>query len=288
MTEATDGYTEDQLKNMLKQLANDLRVAQEEAKTASKSNAELQQKERERAEYIQKLETNVNQVKEEKKQVYGEILEKDITPYFTKMKQAANDQKLVTAIEQMEQTLKTGHENAFMEPEQQNTLRFVSAVASADAIRSSDLERLLTSEQEWGVKYESLQKQKEELETANAAKQKEYEEANSLKEQMVNDLKAELEKLKGSINNTEGHFSNKAAVEEENKPMETEPAAPAPSTETTAAAAPVVAATASGSSTSNGIDSIFDFRRPALFSFEPRSDWRTSYPDPGNGHMNKN
>jgi hypothetical protein len=276
MAEAQEGYNEEQLKNMLKRLADDLRVAQEEARIASKTNAELQAKEQERVKYIEKLESDMEQVKNEKKRVYSDIIDKDIKPYLTKMKQAG-DSNVVTAVEHMENTLRAGHENAFMNPDEQNTLRFVSAIASADAIRSSELAGLLTSEQEWGTKYEALLKQNQEIKTSMEEQLRQQEAANALKDKMVQDLKEELDKLKKSVNNRDGHFSDTAVVEEENSNSMV------PLTKSTTAVVGSVA-----SSGAVGIDSIFDFRRPSLFSFEPKKDWRSTFPEPGNGRLNAN
>jgi len=272
---------ESQYAHMAKGLAEDLKILQKELEEQKKLRAEADAREVERVEYLKKLEANVEQVKLEKKEQYGKILDQDVNPFFTKMKeQAKEDPKLVNAIEQMEGTLQTGHANAFMNPEEQNTLRLVSAIASADAIRSSDLERLLKTEAEWGAKYEDLMKQKSELEEATAAKEKEVKEAADLKEKMVEDLKKELEELKTQaskdINNSDAHFVKKEETTEEVVHMETEQAVPQQSLE---APAPMVQATASAQKR-GGIDTLFDFR--------PRTSWRTQFPDPGMAPSSRN
>lgn len=276
--QTTQQSQESQYAHMAKGLAEDLKILQAELQEQKRLREEAEKRENERLEYLKQLEANVEQVKTEKKEQYGKILSEDVNPFFQKMKeQAKQDPKLVGAIEQMENTLKTGHENAFMKPEEQNTLRLVSAIASADAIRSSDLERLLKTEAEWGAKYEDLMKQKTELEEQTAAKAKELEEAANLKEKMVEDLKKELEELKAqaskNINNSDAHFEKKEESTEEVTPkaMETDQTVAAP-VESAPVAAPVVQATAS-SQKRGGIDTLFDFR--------PRADWRTKFPDPG-------
>jgi len=271
---------ESQYAHMAKGLAEDLKILQKELEEQKKLRAEAEKRDAERLEYLKQLEANVEQVKLEKKEQYGQILEQDINPFFTKMKDSAKeDPKLVGAIEQMENTLHTGHANAFMNQEEQNTLRLVSAIASADAIRSSDLERLLKTEAEWGVKYEELMKQKSMIETETAAKEKELKEASELKEKMVEDLKKELEELKAQassdINNSNAHFENK----EENTHMNTGKVTEVAPPDSLEAPAPMVQATASAQKR-GGIDTLFDFR--------PRTSWRTEFPDPGMAPSGRN
>ena len=267
--------SEAEFKHIAKTLANDLRTLKAELDKEREMRNKAEARERERQEYLDKLESSVNQVKEEKKVQYGRILDEDVMPYLDKLKKesASSDPKLNTAIEQMEGTLKTGLDNAFMDESENNTLRLVSAIASADKHRSSDLERLLRTEQEWGQKYEDLMKQKTEIEAANELKAKELEESATLKEKMVEDLKKELEELKATaektksnINNTEAHFEKDSKLEDN-----------ATESPVTLTQTPVVQATASGNKRSNGIDSLFDFR--------PRADWYSTIPDPGRGRQ---
>lgn len=275
--QTTPQSQDSQYAHMAKGLAEDLKILQAELNEQKKLRAEAEARDTERMEYLKQLEANVELVKIEKKEQYGKILNEDVNPFLGKMKeQAKQDPKLVGAIEQMESKLQTGHANAFMKPEEQNTLRLVSAIASADAIRSSDLERLLKTEAEWGAKYEDLMKQKSALEEQTAEKAKEVQEASELKEKMVEDLKAELQALKEQaskdMNNPNAHFEKKGEVDGEvAKPMETEEAV-VPAAASLEAPAPVVQATAS-SQKRGGIDTLFDFR--------PRHTWRTQFPDPG-------
>lgn len=283
--QTTQQQQDSQYAHMAAGLAEDLKILQAELQEQKRLREEAEKRESDRMEYLKQLEANVEQVKTEKKEQYGKILAEDVNPFFAKMKeQAKQDPKLVGAIEQMENTLKTGHENAFMKPEEQNTLRLVSAIASADAIRSSDLERLLKTEAEWGAKYEDLMKQKTELEEQTAAKAKELEEASALKEKMVEDLKKELEELKAQaskdINNSDAHFEKKEeTTEDAPKAMETDSAPSTESAPPVAAQAPVVQATASNHRR-GGIDTLFDFR--------PRTNWRTQFPDPGMAPSRRN
>lgn len=250
--------------HMVKTLANDLRILKSELDAERKKREEIETSARAREEYLKELEANVNAVKVEKREQYGKILDEDVMPYLKSFKE---DPQLVTAVEHMEGTLKSGLDNAFMNPAEHNTLRLMTAVASADKIRSSDLQRLLETERGWHERMEEMTQKSKEIEEAALKKTKEIEEASAAKDELVRQLQEELtrlrneaEKSKENISNTEAHFDAKAP-----------PIAPLH----VPVSAPVVQATASGAraSSSRGIDSIFDFR--------PRTSWRTNFPDPG-------
>lgn len=248
--------SEQEFKHIAKTLANDLRVIKSELDKEKEIRAELEKKNLERENYLKNLENSVQKVKQEKKEQYGKILQTDVLPYLNKLKKE-EDPKLNNAIKQMEGTLKTGLENAFMAEEENNTLRLVSAIASADRHRSSDLERLLTTENEWGQKYENLMSQKKAIEEIKEKKEKELLEKFNEKNTMIDNLKKELEFLREkadkNINNTSSHFHENSS-----------------SNITTT---PIIQATASNKPSTNGIDSLFDFR--------PQTDWYSEFTDPG-------
>jgi len=245
----------DQLHLMGEKMAVQLRALKADLEKANEDKASVQKSSGEREEYLKVLEENVNRVKEEKKEQYGRLLSEDVMPYLQALHSRAggDDKKLGDSIKTLEGTLQSGLENAFMEPKQEAELRVLHAVASSDRVRSSDLERALRTEQDWGVKYEALLGLKGESDKAGAASK----ESAEMQEKIVAALRAELDELKASgrritenINNVEGHF-----YKGENAPV-------------------TIAATASGNAHSGrGIDS--------LLNFQPSYSWRNQFPDPG-------
>eukprot|EP00515_Schizochytrium_aggregatum_P015318 CAMPEP_0202079362 /NCGR_PEP_ID=MMETSP0964-20121228/6440_1 /ASSEMBLY_ACC=CAM_ASM_000500 /TAXON_ID=4773 /ORGANISM="Schizochytrium aggregatum, Strain ATCC28209" /LENGTH=323 /DNA_ID=CAMNT_0048646697 /DNA_START=334 /DNA_END=1301 /DNA_ORIENTATION=- len=298
----TDAMRADLLKmeNELKESRVRNEKAEEEMRKRDEAMQRLEAAMNERNAYVQNLEANVNKVKEEKKQHYAELLDKDVLPFLKNIGRSAAggdgaaasggdaNPHLKRAIEHVEKDLLRGLDDGFMEEEKEANLRVLHAVASAEKVRSSDLERLLRTEAEWGTKYESLMKQKAEIEEAARAKEEETAKAAALKEEMIETLKKELEQVRaqasGDINNVAGHFDGAAAaavggagaagvaatapVTGAGSPgVAPQGTTPAPSS------APIVAATASNARESRGFDTLFDFT--------PRLDWRTAYPDPG-------
>jgi len=253
------------LHNMAKTMANDLRTLQAELNAEKEKRALAEKRDQERQEYLEKLEKSVKAVKEEKIETYGNILKEDVNPYFETLKTGASDPKLVSAVEFMQKNLENGLNNAFMDENENHTLRLVTAIASADKVRSSDLERMLKTEKQWGEKYQLLLDEKENLKNETESKHKELEESVKLKSEMLETLKKELdtlrtqaEKNKSNINNTDAHFDVEMTEKIESK----NPSSSLVQTVASAASIP-----------KSGIDSLFDFR--------PRTNWRSAFPDPG-------
>lgn len=279
----------EELHKMTSAMAEDLRAMKEQLDKERKEREQLLDQMKERETHTAALEKTVEQVKDEKKKVYSNIINEDIKPWMEKKREAAkDDDELMKSIDHIDTSLQTGLDNAFMEPKEKSLLRFVESVASAEKVTSSTLAAMLKTEQEWGKKYEDLMKQKEEIEAKASEKAKELEESTALKEKMVEDLKKELEELKATAakakeqaeanpNNVEGHFSAEkqgdSQVGQKVAPMETcsDTSNIPPAATSVEPAAPAVTATASSSA--NTFESIFDFR--------PRANWRSSFTDPG-------
>lgn len=270
----------EELHKMTSAMAEDLRAMKEQLDKERKERESLLSQMSERENHTKALEKTVEQVKDEKKKVYSNIINEDIKPWMEKKReQAKDDDELMKSIDHIDTSLNAGLDNAFMEPREKSLLRFVESVASAEKVTSSTLAGLLKTEQEWGQKYEKLMETKAEIEKQASEKAKELEESAKLKEEMVNKLKAELEELKATAdqaqkkaeanpNNVDGHFDGEKkgdVGEGTDGPPAATPVEPA------AAAAPAVTATASG--VANTFDSIFDFR--------PRANWRSAFTDPG-------
>lgn len=274
----------EELHKMTSAMAEDLRAMKEQLNKERKEREDLLLQMNERETHTKALEQTVEQVKDEKKKVYGNIINEDIKPWIEKKREAAkDDDELMKSIDHIDTSLNAGLDNAFMEPKEKSLLRFVESVASAEKVTSSTLAGLLKTEQEWGAKYEKLMETKAEIEKQASEKAKELEESAKLKEEMVTKLKAELEELKATAdqarkkaeanpNNVDGHFDGADKVEAVAAPMETDGSAPTPP-----AATPVEpaahAVTATASSETKSFVNIFDF--------QPRSNWRSSFTDPG-------
>jgi septal ring factor EnvC (AmiA/AmiB activator) len=255
---------------MCKALSNDKRVLNQELAQNKKSSAEFEEKLRAQAVHMKALEENMGRIKEEKKVQYKSMLDAEVLPYFKKLHEGSGSDS--SAIDAMEHTLQKGLENAFMDPAESDTLRFVSAVASADKVRSSDLERLLRTEAEWGAKCESLMLQKTAMEQQTASKLETDGAASKLQNTLMEDLKRELAELKATaaqaaenVLNTDAHFDAKVGQSSATREL----AAPA---------APVVTESVSATASADagagrGMNSLFDFK--------PNFGWRTSFPDPG-------
>lgn len=266
-------YTSEELHKMSQAMAEDIRALKTQLDKERDERKRIEEELSKRENHYKELESTVEKVKAEKKDVYGHIINEDIKPWMTRFKEKVKDDKeLVQSFDTIDSTLKKGLDNAFMNEEEKSLFRFVESVASADKVTSSTLAQLLRTEQEWGQKYEDLMKQKEAIEKEAAMRSKELEESTALKEKMVEDLKKELEELRATamraqnnINNVEGHFEGAAPAVETGAPPAVVPAV------VPAVGAPTVTATASRNK--GKFDSIFDFR--------PRTDWRTRYADPG-------
>lgn len=278
----------DKLKHMVSVLSKDLQTAQAEQKRAMENSAQIEQKKKDEEEKLRKqleemkrqvqdfnkVSEALENVRKQKKEQYKEIVNENVKPFLEKLRaESNNNTKLASAIDYIETDVNAAVEKGCIDPKDDNTVTFITAVASADKVRSSDLQRLLQTEEQWGKQMEELKQQKEELEKQAAEKDKEYQEAKELQDKLVEQLRAELreiqttaEKTKENINNQEAHFTEKEAVVE-STPMESD-AVPASSEE-----AKVVQATASGSKTSSGINQLMDFQ--PLFTFKPDPNWRT-------------
>lgn len=274
----------EELHKMTSAMAEDLRAMKEQLNKERKEREDLLLQMNERETHTKALEQTVEQVKDEKKKVYGNIINEDIKPWIEKKREAAkDDDELMKSIDHIDTSLNAGLDNAFMEPKEKSLLRFVESVASAEKVTSSTLAGLLKTEQEWGEKYEKLMETKAEIEKQASEKAKELEESAKLKEEMVTKLKAELEELKATAdqarkkaeanpNNVDGHFDGADKVEAVAAPMETGGSAHVPPAATPVEpAAPAVTATAS-SETKSFVN---------IFDFQPRSNWRSSFTDPG-------
>lgn len=278
--------TNEELHRMSQAMAQDLRAMKEQLEKERAERESLIKQMKEKETHTKALEDTVERVKDEKKKVYTNIINEDIKPWMDKKFEAAKgDDELVSSLDHINSSLKSGLDNAFMDNKEKSLLRFVESVASAEKVTSSTLEKLLKTEAEWGQKYEDLMKQKEEIEKQASDKAKELEDSAALKEKMVEDLKKELEELKATAakaqeqasanpNNVEGHFDGDKKGEITDKtdvaPMDVTP------TEQQMAAPPaqVAEVTATASSNNQGkFESIFDFR--------PRANWRSSFQDPG-------
>lgn len=279
----------EELHKMTSAMAEDLRAMKDELDKERKERDQLLEQMKERETHTAALERTVEQVKDEKKKVYSNIINENIKPWMEKKREAAkDDDELMNSIDHIGTSLKTGLDNAFMEPKEKSLLRFVESVASAEKVTSSTLASMLKTEQEWGKKYEDLMKQKEDIEAKAGEKAKELEESTALKEKMVEDLKKELEELKATAakakeqaeanpNNVEGHFSGEKQEESQRGSGEAPAESGSGGTAMPPAAIPVEpaapAVTATASSSTKTFQSIFDFT--------PRSNWRSSFTDPG-------
>jgi len=241
-------YSTEQLQKMTRAMAEDLRAmkAELDAERAAKQAAESSLTER--GESLKALESQMERVNAERREQYGELLDKDVVPYLHQLKETlgGKDPKLERSIETMEAGLRSGLENAYADTNAEAGLRVLHAVASANKMNSSTLDGLIKSEHEWGVNYEKLLKEKTALQEEMSATA----EASAAKDKALEALRAEMDAMRAksseAVSNAESHF--------ESPPV-------------------VVAATASSEEASAGFDSIFDYK--------PRYNWRTAYPDPG-------
>lgn len=254
---------------MAQAMAEDIRTLKSQLDKEREDRRKIEEEYSLKESRFRDLESTVEKVKEEKKNVYGQIINDDIKPWMSKFKERIkNDKELMSSFDTIDNTLKKGLDNAFMNDEEKSLFRFVESVASADKVTSSTLDGLLKTEQAWGVKYEELMKEKAILEEEKQKREKELEQASLEKEEVVEKLKKELEELRATvgraqnnINNVDGHFVG----EHVDTPSSVAPTPSAP------VVAPTVTATASKNS--GKFESIFDFRA--------RNDWRSRFPDPG-------
>lgn len=283
MSESNSQKTMDpaQLHKMTEVLGADLRSMKEELDRERQEKQRIIDEQKAREEEFTRMQNHLNVVKEEKKQYYSNVIDTKVKPYLDDLrKQSDGDARLGDSLTDFQQQLDIGLDNAFMDPRQLATLQ-VAVAASADAeaakakdqVTSSKLEELFQSQKQWEEKFQTLQKEKDELEKVKTDTQKDMEDANVIKEKMVEDLKKELAELKAkhdtTLTNAEGHFEKEADVPMTDvsapmtgvtAPTPVIPSIPAPATTT-------IAATAS-KNFHGGFDTLFDF--------SPRDGWRSN------------
>eukprot|EP00512_Aurantiochytrium_limacinum_P001897 CAMPEP_0171493556 /NCGR_PEP_ID=MMETSP0958-20121227/5028_1 /TAXON_ID=87120 /ORGANISM="Aurantiochytrium limacinum, Strain ATCCMYA-1381" /LENGTH=313 /DNA_ID=CAMNT_0012027193 /DNA_START=107 /DNA_END=1045 /DNA_ORIENTATION=- len=242
----------------------------------NKADAEAE-KEKLRLENEQ-MNKRLDEIREEKRAKFANLLEKDIKPYFEKLRSAAgsDDQRLNESLDVMDTTLARGLADGFMDRESESTLRVVHAMASANRITSSDLEAVFQKNKAWENELVESRKLNEEQKEKLAAIEAE-------KEKQLAELREQLEKLRkqvaskdGSIADANAHFdkteaeSNAAvaattsASASSSTPMSMDPAA-------AHGAAPGMAVTAMASNgrVAGGYDT--------LFQTSELTNWRSLY-----------
>lgn len=268
-----------QLHKMAEVLGTDLRAVQDELHKEREEMKRMIASHKERDDEYNRMERHLNTVKEEKKQYYSNVIDNKVKPYLEGLRrQSDGDARLGDSLSQFQQQLDVGLNNAFMDPSQLATLQ-VAVAASADAeaakaknqITSSKLEELFQSQKQWEEKFQTLQKEKDDLEQVKTNNHKEMEDSNATKEKMVEELKKELEELKAkhdsTLTNAEGHFNKEADVAMTDVVTTTTNGARVPNVVPMINHA-TVAATASDIHYHGGFSTLFDFT--------PRESWRSN------------
>lgn len=271
MSQESKAMDATQLKKMSETLSTDLRRIKEQLDKELKEKEVMKKENEARIAEMEKLRSQVNAVKEEKKQTFSGIIEKDIKPYLESLRKSGeSDSRFTSSVDVFEESLNKGLDDAFMSPESMAQLQVVRAAASANQVTSSRLEELFQSQKEWETKFQALQDEKAKLEEQTTISAKELEEQNAAKEKVLEELKKELaelkavhEKSKTNINNVEAHFKeNEQVAKDTSNPIDQ-----TTSSEVAPPVAQTVAATASSKSNfCNGFETLFDFT--------PRSDWK--------------
>lgn len=251
---------EDRFRRMSEALSNDLVVERKKAEQIAREKAELEKalKEREEAlkaredefrsreEAYQRMQSQVDAIKEEKKKQFEGIIQKEVRPYLEQLRKSAPDNtQFSTSIDTFESQLSKGLDNAFMDKESMATLQTIHAAASANQVTSSKLEEVFQNHKTLQTRVEAAEKAKEDIDLLLKKTQEE-------KDKEIEELKKTLDELHkkhteaaANINNAKAHF-----------PMEDE-------VENNTA---TVAATASSDSSAGQFGS--------LFSFDINPNWR--------------
>lgn len=260
-----------QYERMLNQMKADLRKYKEDLEKEQREKAELEKKRQEESERMQELQKNWELAKAEKRRGLSQIVDQKVKPFLETLKKD-QDPSLVNNLNMFEDTINQGLDNAFMDPAQMALFQTVEAAASQMAntnaqlaAKSSELEKLFQSDKEWREKFESLQKQKAELEEKTAAEIKAAREEKELKEKMLEDFKKEIEQLKAlkaqNMMDTENMIENTSAMEDVTTTDSSSTPTPQQST---------VEATASNNANAGGYNTLYMFN-----GYKPRTDWRS-------------
>lgn len=219
---------------MTEVLQSDLRKAQLAMEKQKAEFEEQLKKQREEMEKIQKareeeeekrktemetLSQQVERVKQEKREKFKEVIEKEANPWLEKIKEASkNDPSLTESIEHIKTTMDTGMNDAFMTPndESVHTFRLVHAAASAERFMAGELDAAFTktSELEKAIRERDEQLKKKEEEKAEVEKLKE-DMIQKLKDELAG-IKAKFESAKSDVTDTTSHFETNT----EEKPVE--------------------------------------------------------------------
>jgi chromosome segregation ATPase len=249
MSEVLSGKVRTMQEELERERAERARVEEERARAQKEYEEERARVQKEHEE----MRAHLDRIKQEKKQEFSHVIAQDVRPFLDGLKKS---ERAAPSIQHFERMLEKGLEDAFMDENSLATLNTIRAAASSNQVTSSKLEEMFQNQKAWEEKLAVLQKEKQEAEERARAQEEE-------KVRMLEELRKELAELKQAkqaadenIKNVESHF-------------ESAPAAPAPAT--SAPAPPVITATASSSTESTGLGT--------LFSFEPRTNWKSTSND---------
>ena len=267
-----------QLKKMTESLGEDICALKQQLDAANAERERLVSEKTNRDAEFERLNKDMTQVKEEKKRNFSEVIQKDVKPFFERLKKD-QDPRLVENMALVEEQISSGLEDAFMQPNDMALFQTVRAANSALTATSQELERMFQSEREWTERYNTLQKEKDEYEV----KTNEASEAHTLKDKALEELKAELAQLKAvhskNLAAVENHFDDTeggvATAVGTTVRAETGTAATTGTVAAVAAVGTTVRAEASNRSTKfhGGFETLLDFR--------PTTGWRDNRRDDG-------
>lgn len=269
----------EQLMKMTERLGADLRAMKQQLEAVNAEKERIAAEKAERDAAFEKLNRDMEVVRDEKKRNFSELVETDVKPFFQNLKKD-QDPRVVENVAIVEQQIANGLNDAFMDKNDMALFQTVRACNSALTATSQELERMFQSEREWTKKFNELRDEKEAEMQKNAAAAAAAEEERALKDKALEDLKAELSKLKAvhtkNLAAVENHFDEKTP-EQEQAPVEEPPAdgVPANASSVPLATETTVRAEASNRSTKyyGGFETLLDFR--------PRTNWRSQRRDDG-------
>jgi septal ring factor EnvC (AmiA/AmiB activator) len=264
----------EQLKKMTERLGADLRAMKQQLEAVNAEKDRIASEKAERDAAFEKLNHDMEIVRDEKKRNFSELVETDVKPFFQNLKKD-QDPRVVENVSIVEQQIANGLNDAFMDKNDMALFQTVRACNSALTATSQELEKMFQSEREWTKKFNALREEKEANEAKSAESVKAIEEERALKDKALEDLKEELTKLKAV------HTKNLAAVENHFDATEGEqPVTEGEQTTTTAAAVPTETSTTVRAEASNRTSKFYGGFE-TLFDFKPRADWRNQRRDDG-------
>lgn len=255
----------------LRKLQDELKAEREARAKIEKERMELEEKSKEEMANRQRIESEFKLAQDRlgsyidrDREMLESIYTGEMRPVIDSIVKA--DEKLALPFQDFDQQIHEDIASAFNENKRKkSTFDVVRAMASAHAMKSSELENLFQTNRKWEedmhqmkVEHESLASKAKEMEDL---KNKEIEDLKSL----LADLKKKYEHSQDNINNTESHFTDDNAMSSSSSsstPIETGMPPPAFQQSQT------IMATASRNPTarSRGYGTLFDVT--------PTSDWR--------------